>query len=282
MGYQSRKPPRGSVHEYRKPLREKRRDAKSIHRRDRLAEEVRTPDEREISEGTLKRLHTLGNQRFGSSPFSDHFNRWLATVEAVLGEFESNPYIGVDEQYIQERIQAFTAIKLKLEGIRRREATVTQEITTLSGHRSRLQTINTEYATTIKALKTKRNREIKQLQNCINQLKLQEDQVIRMKTGFFRGVSKRKREQKDTAIVQELTDKQTELELLMLDFSAQQKALREEFERKKDPVLEQIRVLRHSIAAMESDVSLEERWFACEALADAVNGFLQRKAMKPH
>jgi hypothetical protein len=27
---------------------------------------------------------------------------------------------------------------------------------------------------------------------------------------------------------------------------------------------------------------LEERWFACETLADAVNMFLQRKAVQPH
>jgi hypothetical protein len=29
---------------------------------------------------------------------------------------------------------------------------------------------------------------------------------------------------------------------------------------------------------METDSSLEKRWFACEALIDAINSFLQRKA----
>jgi hypothetical protein len=32
---------------------------------------------------------------------------------------------------------------------------------------------------------------------------------------------------------------------------------------------------------METDGSLEERWFACEALADAVNALMQRKKLQP-
>ena len=43
-------------------------------------------------------------------------------------------------------------------------------------------------------------------------------QIIRMKTGFFRGISKKKREQKEIEITQELNDRQSELELVMLGF----------------------------------------------------------------
>jgi hypothetical protein len=106
--------------------------------------------------------------------------------------------------------------------------------------------------------------------------------VIRMKTGFFRGVSRKDREQKEMEIVQELSDKQRELELVMLSFGAEQKELRAEYERKREPVMEQIKNFRKIMRNTETDDSLEERWFACEALIDAINTFLQRKAAQPH
>ena len=128
------------------------------------------------------------------------------------------------------------------------------------------------------AIKGQRNREIKHLYSVINRLKKDQDEVIRMKTGFFRGISKKKREQKEIVVVQELNDKQTELELVMLDFGAKQKELRAEYDRKREPVLEEIKKFRRIIQNLETDGSLEERWFACEALIDSINSFLQRKS----
>ena len=99
-----------------------------------------------------------------------------------------------------------------------------------------------------------------------------------MKTGFFRGVSKKKREQKEIAVAKELNDKQTELELVMLDFSVKQKELRAEYERKREPVMEEIKKFRRIIQNLETDDSLEERWFACEALIDASKHFSAKKS----
>ena len=86
------------------------------------------------------------------------------------------------------------------------------------------------------------------------------------------------REQKEIAVAQELNDKQTELEIFTLNLKAKQKQLREEYERRREPVLEQIKFFKKIIRELEADGSLEERWFACEALADSLNTFLQRKA----
>jgi hypothetical protein len=46
--------------------------------------------------------------------------------------------------------------------------------------------------------------------------------------------------------------------------------------------LDEIKIFRRIIQKLETDDSLEERWFACEALIDSVNSFLQRKATQPH
>ncbi len=102
-----------------------------------------------------------------------------------------------------------------------------------------------------------------------------------MKTGFLRGISRKKREQKEMDITQELNEKQTEMELVMLGFSVKQKELRADCDKKREPVLEEIKRFRRIIQVLETDGSLEERWFACEAIIDAVNTFLQRKATEP-
>ena len=223
----------------------------------------------------------MGIQKFGSSPFSEHFDRWLTNVDAVLCEFKSNPNIGLDEQFVTECSQILSSIKHQLENISRKETSLDQELNKLSDWRSRLKQINKEYATLTGSIRGQRNREIKRLYGTINRLKKDQDEVIRMKTGFFRGVSKKKREQKEITIIQELNDKQTELELVMLDFSAKQKELRSDYDKKREPVLEEIKKFRRIIQVMETDGSLEERWFACESLIDAVNTFLQRKSSQP-
>jgi hypothetical protein len=279
MGDQPTRLPESGIHEYKKPLREKGKNRKHIRKRGGLRlEENHIATEREISEATLKRLHTLGIQKFGSSPFSEHFDRWLQNVTAVLDEFKSNPNLGVDDQFEKECSQALSSIKHQLEAISRKETTLNRELSNLSDWKSRLKQINKEYSTLAGSIKSQRNREIKHICSVINRLKKDQDEVIRMKTGFFRGVSKKKREQKELAKMQELTDKQTELELVMLDFHTRQKELRVEYDRKREPLLEEIKKYRRIIQNLETDGSLEERWFACEALIDSINSFLQRKS----
>ena len=284
MGYQPRKTsPKGAIHGYKKPLRERRKDRKRVRRgiSKPLLEEKHAPTEREITEVTLKRLHTLGIQKFGSSPFNEHFDRWLMNVTAVLEEFESHPNINVDDEFVKERSQTLSTIKVQFETLSRKEATLDQELKNQSDWRNRLKQINKECATLTGAIRGQRNREIKRLNSIINGLKKDQDIVIRLKTGFFHGISKKDREQKEMAISQELNNKQTELELAMLDFNVKQKELQTEYDRKKEPVLEQIKKFHKIIQNLETDGSLEERWFACETLIDALNTFLQRKATQP-
>ncbi|HSV48755.1 MAG TPA: hypothetical protein VLH35_00440, partial [Candidatus Acidoferrales bacterium] len=235
----------------------------------------------EITEITLKRLHTLGNQKFGSSPYSEHFNRWIATVEVVLAEFTSNPNIGIDDEFIVVCQWTLSSIKFTFEHIRRREATVNQELGSLSEHKNRLQQINTEFAKQTGILGSKRNAEIRQLNHEIDHLKKEQGKIVKMKAGFFHRVSKRERERREIDVIEELTAKQTEFELATLDLKQAQKTLREEFDKRKEPVLEDIKKVQRRIEDLETDSSLEERWFACEALVDAVNMFMLRKAAQP-
>ena len=281
MGYQPRKKlSRDAIHEYRKSLQEKSKNRKRIRDSHGIlpAKKAQILTEKEISEATLRRLHTLGSQKFGSSPFSEHFNRWLTNVSIVLDEFQTHPDIKVDKQFVTECTQTLSTIGSQLKERRRQETSLDQELKNLAYCREHLNQINSEYATNASKIRGQKNRDIRRINRSINRLKEEQEKVIRIKTGLFRSVSKKEREQKEIVIVEELNNKQTELEIVILDFKNQQKILQDNYEKKKEPVLEQIYDLKKKIRHMDMDDSLEDRWFACEALIDSINSFLQRKA----
>jgi predicted nucleic acid-binding Zn-ribbon protein len=279
MGYQPRiRSPKRAIRTYRKAVREKVKNKTRFPKRKSEPTPPLAPSEQELSEATLRRLHTLGSQKFGSSPFSLHFDRWLLNVKSVLAEFEAYLGMVLDEQYIKERSQALSQIKLQLDNRRRREASLEKQINNLADAKNRLQQLNNEYAAKVTALKGQKNAAVNRLNKEISALKKEQDRIIRIKTGFFHGISKREREAQEIAVVQQLNDKQQELELLILNFREQHKRLREAFEHTREPVREEAKVFQKRVLALEDDGSLEERWFACEALSDAVNSFLQRKA----
>jgi len=237
---------------------------------------------KEVSDKTLKRIHILGIQKFGPSPFREHFERWLMNLTDVLTEFESNPNVNADEQFVKERTQILSAIKAELEERRRKETALEEAYKNLADSRNLLDQIKKEHATRMGKVKGQKNREIRRLNKNIDSLRAELDYIVRLKTGFFRGVSKKEREQKEMETTQEINAKQRELELAMLAFTEVQESLRDEYDGKRQPIVEQIRDCLKKIESLETDGSLEERWFACEALIDAVNTFLQRKTLQQH
>ena len=285
MGYQPRiRSPKRANDEFKKPFREKKKNKKRFNRRigRPITREKHAETEQEVSEITLKRLHTLGNQRFGSSPFSEHFDRWLTNVTAVLSEFESKPNMNVDDEFVKERTETLLTIMHQLESRRRKEASINQEMRNLSDVQNHLKQINSDYAGATKTIKCRKNKETKRLYSCLNHLKKDQDNLIRMKTGFFHCISRKEKEQKEIEINQKINDKQRELEFVILNYNTEQNRLREEYERKIEPVLNQKKFFQKRIEELDDDGSLEERWFACEVLLDALNTFLQRKASQSH
>jgi len=281
MGFQPRIKSRRNInHEFTKPLREKGKNKARRDGREGKSKKEQTiiPSAVEISDGTLRRLHTLGSQKFGSSPFSDHFNRWLMNVKAVLSEFESNPNIKIDEQFDQERSQVLSLVKQQLENICSIETFLGQEARNLADSKRNLEQIKMDYLTTAKEVEVKRAREISRLTKNMRHLKNEQDQVIRTKTGIFRGISRKTVEKKEAEITQKLTAEQREFELATLNFKAIKQKIRDEYERRSRPVFNEITSFQKKLDDGETDISLEDRWFACEALIDAVNSLLQRNS----
>jgi DNA repair ATPase RecN len=117
-----------------------------------MLEENHVAAAEEVVEKTLKRLRTLGSQRFGTSPYSQHFDRWLMNLKEVLSEFESSPNLSTDDQFVKERSQILTNVELKLKERHREEASLEESIKRLSNSKNLLERIKEEYATSARII----------------------------------------------------------------------------------------------------------------------------------
>jgi chromosome segregation ATPase len=264
-----------SPHEKKKAKGKKHRSSGKY-----LLEEAHAPTSEEVVEKTLGRLRSLGNQTFAVFPFSAYFDDWLVNLKDALIAFESSPNMGVDEQFLKERSQILANVERALEERRSGESSLEEAVKSLSDSRILLEQIGGEYAAGVRALEGRKNGEVTRLRGNVADLKGELDELARVKTGLFRAISKKAKAQKEAEVTQELNDAQSELELTMRNFNAEKESLRNEYEQKKQPVITQIRDCEKKNERMETDDSLQDRRFACEALVNAMNAFLQRKTFQ--
>lgn len=286
MGYQQQtRSRRSSGHGYGKSRRGKAK-AKVKGNKHRsggshLLEENRAPTREEVADRILNRLHNLGNQRFALFPFDEYFGGWLMDLKEVLSEFESSSTMSVDDLFVKERSLILSNVELELEK-RRRERISREEATkSLSNNRILLERIEEEYATRTTEVERQKKSEIKRRSSDISNLMEDLDRIGRMKTGLFRAMTKKAKEQREAEVTQRLNSAQKELELAPQHYTTEQKKLREEYERRKQPMVEQIQDQQKEVENQEIDWSLEARRAACEALASAVSALLQRRVSSP-
>jgi hypothetical protein len=245
-----------------------------------LLEEAEAPTFEEEVEKTLGRLHSLKGQLFAFSPFSQYFDDWLLSLKSVLSEFESNPTVNVDEEFVKERSQVVADIELKLAERRREEAVFVETTRRLADQNHLLVKIDREYATATRKLASKRNGEITALTRRVNDFEKELDDTSQMKTGI-NPFARRAKSQKKAEITRKLDDAKSELGSVLKAFEVEQEKLHDEYEKRKQEAIKQVRNLEKEIERLDTDVSMEDRRVACEALVNAVKALLQRKTLSP-
>lgn len=255
-----------------KPIRRKRQSSGNY-----LFEEKHIPTSEEVADRTLNRLRNLGDQRFALPPFSQHFNRWLMNLRNVLSECESTPTITVDDQFLKEKTQILVNIELDFEERRRKEASLKEIIGSLSEARTILKQIEGEYVTRAQEVNGRQESEIGHLSSEITAFKEELGLLAQRKTRILDFISKKARAQKETETTQKLNSAQKKLTVAIQHFKADQEKLQDEYERRKQPITEQIRTQQKEIEAQEIDESLETRCAACEALINALKTLLKRR-----
>ena len=217
----------------------------------------------------------MGSQRFALPPFYEYFDRWLANLECVLSEFESNPEVKVDERYVKERSNAVSNVNVQLRKARRNEASRAEKAQKLSESRSLLGRIEREFADKNKEISKRRSCETSRLSQEIGTLKEELNRPTETKKGIF-GFLKKAESPEKVETTQKLRLAQEHLKLVELYFAAEREQSRDEYEKLKQLVTNQTQDLQKEAEGEEADLSLEHREAACETLSKAVNAFLER------
>jgi cytochrome c556 len=279
MGYRSQGSPRRSAGQrFQKSQHEKAKTKAHKHqvRGRALGEEPQIATSEEIAEKTLNRLKRLGEQKFAVSPFSEYFDDWLINLKEVLSEFESSPAVSVDEAFVNERGRLIAKVERELAELKQDEAALDVAAKELADNNHLLVQIDTEYAAKTREIGPRRNAEIQGLTLNVQSFEGELERVKAMKTSFF-SFTKRAKAQKESEALRKLESAKTELESALQSFKVEQEKLHDDYEKKKQAVIEQVQRLEKEVEKLENDSSLTVRSSASEALADAVNALLERQ-----
>jgi hypothetical protein len=246
-----------------------------------LLEESEVPTFEEVLEKTLGRLSSLGGQIFAFSPFSQYFDDWLLGLKSVLSEFELNPAVNIDEEFVKERLQVIADAELKLAERRREEVVLEEAARMLANQNNLLVQTDTEYAYATQKLASQRNSEVKRLTRSIHDFEEEIEEASRMKASLFSPFARRAKSHKTVEATRKLDAAKSELKSVVKSFEVEQEKLHGEYEKRKQTVIEQVRSLEKKVEDLETDGSVEDRRFACEELVNAVNALLQRKNSLP-
>ena len=240
-----------------------------------MEEETQVSPE-EAVEKTLGSLSRLGNQVFALSPFSQYFDDWLVSLRQIISEFESNPAIKVDEQFVKGRSQIFLDVEGALAEKRLQESNLTGEAKELADNNHLLVETDKEYAEKTRELSFKRNADVQRLSTKIREL---EDDVAsqeEIKISFYKFRARRQAEEKLAQTRQALKSAKTELEVTLASFTADQEKLHDSYEKKKQEITDRIESLHRALEKLETDTSATSRQAACNGLADGIKALLQR------
>jgi vacuolar-type H+-ATPase subunit I/STV1 len=267
---------RSAARQYSKSAHEKKAKEKRQRYGVKYLEEETQVLPKEAVEKTLGSLSKLGNQIFALSPFSQYFDDWLVNLRQIISEFESNPAIKVDEQFVKERSQIFLDVEGALAEKRLQESKLTGEAKELADNNHLLVETDKEYAEKTRQLSFKRNADVQRLGTRIREL---EDDVAsqeEIKFSFYKFRARRKAAEKLAQTKQALKSTKNELEVTLASFTADQEKLHDGYEKKKQEITDRIESLHKALEKLETDTSVTPRQATCNALANGIKALLQR------
>ena len=267
MGYR-----RGSGQKFQRARHDKakRKSPKSRSSSNQIFDETPDLSASEIAEKTAVGLSKLGTQIFALSPFSQYYDDWLVSLRQIIAEFESSPAVTVDEAFTKERTQIFVDLERELVELKLKEGQMGQAANALADNNHLLGDADAEYARQTRELSLKRNDEISPLTKKVHDLEAELEKTKQMKTSIF-GFTKKAKAKKEAEINQTLVPAKAELEVAVQNFNVEQEKLHDEYEKKKQDLMDKIRGLEKEITGIETDSSAQPRQIACNALTHAVN-----------
>ena len=262
----------------REKLRAKHRNQKKKIQKDKFSDEDQLLTLYETVDKTIKELQILGSQKFALQPYSQNYDIWLQSLENILFEFESNKKIIMDDQYISKCSQILSEVEFRLKEEKEKEILGEKYLQNFASSKRILEEIDKEYLTKIREFEysKKTNSE----PNIINpdNSKDKSDDIVGWKIKIFRSLSKSFKPKNKGVSNQNLDFQKKDIEVI--DSSEEKEKLRDEYNRRKKLVLEEIKTYQNEIEnlgiGLQVDKSLEFRKLTCETIADSIKRLVKR------
>jgi DNA repair exonuclease SbcCD ATPase subunit len=270
-------PRRGASRQFSKSAHDKKsKEKKPRGAAKYLQEETPEVSAQMVADRTLGVLGKLGNQVFALSPFSQYFDDWLVNLRQTVDEFESNPAIAIDDQFVKERAQIFLDVEAALAENRLAESNLTAEAKALAEVNHQIVEADKQYAEQTRERNNKRNAEVQRLSGKIREL---EDQLATqqdVKISFYKFGAKRKAAEQLAQTTKDLKGTKNELEVMLQTFTAEQEKLHDNYEKHKQELNETSDRLHQELEKLETDTSTQARQTSCNALACAISALIKR------
>jgi hypothetical protein len=266
----------------RKHSKEKRDDSESS-----LSYQEETPiDPSQVSSRILNDLEHLGAQRFALPPFSEHFQRWIIDVEAVLMEFETKLPEMADEAYkvtVQDRLSSLReALGKQVDAEKSTSGERSKILQELSACELELSKLEHEHRTLAYELRKRHEKALEKLRNEIDLLDKRRLKLLRKQPSVVERIFRRSSakleantnalQSKRTALDGEGALLQTKLDELRANYEVKRGRLRERQQELKAKLDEFNRTT--------SNDALEVRKAACQEFGLAVTQTIERSSKR--
>jgi hypothetical protein len=267
---------RSAAKQFSKSAHDKKAKEKKQRSGGKYTEEKAEIPPKDVVEKTLAVLNRLGNQIFALSPFSQYFDDWLVSLKQVVSEFESNHVIQVDEQFVKERSQIFLDVEGALTEKRLQENNLSDEAKELADINHLIVEADKAYAEKTRERSFKRNADVQRLSTKIRELEESLAKQQEIKISFYKLNARRKASQQLARTQENLKSNKNELQVTLETFTAEQEKMHDDYEKRKQALMEKSDSLHKELEKLETDTSTGTRKVTTNALTNAITALIQR------
>ncbi len=231
----------------------------------------------QLSSKILNAIEHLGSQRFALPPFSEHFQRWMSDIRALLMEFESELPGAVDKQYRENVEKSLSIVQEVLTKRIEVEKNASSEISNLhqrlAATEIELSKFDHDYKTHIRQIRSRHERSAQELGEEIASIDKQRMKILREKPNFLQRIFRRSESTLEER-TSELQSKRNSLGRSKQTLKEELEKSRADYESRRKHIVEEHEELRAKMAELSGktlDDALEIRKIACQELHRTVS-----------
>lgn len=237
----------------------------------------------ELSSRVLNAIEHLGNQRFLLPPLSEHFQRWMKDLKAVLTDFETQLPEAVDQKYqenvgtIISKTEQALAQRIKAEEDRSSEVSGLER--QLLASELELSKIEREYKVLARNYKRQYESSAGKLRAEIGSLDKKRLKLLRKKPSLLQRIFGRSASSLEDTSMEVLKQKRTALDRGKGLLEEQLEKSRADYSERKKRLIPEQEALRAKITDLRKgtvDDALDVRKLACEQVRLAVDEAVRR------